>query len=388
MRQLPEESLTLAFTERARALRASGIDVVSLTAGEPDWPTPDHVRQAAVEAIRDGFTRYTATEGIPELREAVADHFRRQYSVPATADCTLVATGAKQCASLAIEAIAAEGDEVVILTPHWVSYPAMVKLAGAVPVFVSSGLREGFLPDPAKIRAALTPRTRALVLNSPVNPSGAVFPEALLREIAAIAAEADITLISDEVYARLVYGTTPHCSVGALEEAAGRVVTINGVSKSHAMTGWRIGFMHGPADVIRRVAAIQGQTTGNANSVAQRAALAALTGPDEPVRAMVEEFRARRDLVGASLRRVPGITVHPPEGAMFFFFELPPNARAEKGDASYAAAVQLLERHRVGLVPGSAFGDARCLRLSYSVPRPVLEEGLRRLAEGLTDLRT
>ena len=380
-----EESPTLALTEAARKLADSGIDIVSLTAGEPDFPTPEHVKEAAIAAVRANFTRYTPNQGTPELIEAVRWKFATDNQLAFKEDQVLVSSGAKQSVFNAIMALCAPGDEVVIFSPYWVSYPGIIKLAHAVPVVVPTLLSEGFLPDPERLRRALTPRTRALILNSPGNPTGVVYPRAVLEEIAAIAAEHRLTLISDEIYEKVLYGDHVHVSIGALESVRNQVVTVNGLSKAYAMTGWRIGFMGGPPDVIRGAAMVQSQTTSNANSIAQRAAVAALRGPQDDLHRMQEEYTRRRAYVLTQLAGLPGVELLPPQGAIYGFLHI---AGLSKGrDAGPATgtrvAAHLVDHHRVALVPGSAFGDDSFVRFSFSCPRPTLEKGMERIRAGL-----
>ena len=384
-----EESQTLALTAKAMRLKESGKDIVSLTAGEPDFPTPAHVKDAAVRAIKKDFTHYTPNRGIGDLVDAVILKFARDNGLHFTPEQILVCSGAKHAIFNVLQAICDSGDEVVILSPYWVSYPEMVKLVGAVPVIVPPGT--GFRPDPEAIRKAIGPKTKALILNTPNNPAGTVFTAEEIAAIAALAAERAIYVVSDEVYERVIFDGRTHTGIGAVPGIADRVITVNGVSKAYAMTGWRIGFVGGPADVVGAAARVQSQTTSCASSISQKASVAALSGSEKEIRAMVAEFQTRRDQVDAALREIPGVSVVRPEGAMFFFFNvgsfLGRSAHGRTMRSSADIAHHLLDHHMVALVPGSSFGDDSCLRLSFSSPPGLLDEGVKRIRRGLNELR-
>lgn len=386
-----EESRTLVLTNEARRLKAAGVDVVSLTAGEPDFPTPREAKAAAHRAIDEDFTRYTPTEGIPELLEAVRAKFLRENGLRYDADQILVSAGAKQCVFNALQAVCSPGDEVLFFSPYWVSYPALVQLARAVPVPLRPAPGSGFRPDLERLRRAVTPRTAAIVLNTPCNPTGDVLTAAELSGIAEIAERSDLFVISDEVYERLVYDGRRHLSIATLPGMADRVITVSSVSKSHAMPGWRIGYMGGPREVIAAAAKVQGHTTTCNNAVAQKAACAALAGPQEEMERMVVEFRSRRALVARLLSEIPGLDPPLPEGAMFFFLDVgrwigrTVNGTAIADDIELAA--YLLREHRLAIVPGSPFGEPGHLRLSFSSTEPLLREGIDRLIRALTQLQ-
>jgi aspartate aminotransferase len=376
-----EESGTLALTREARDLRTRGIDVVSMTAGEPDLPPPPHVSEAATAAIRENFTRYTATEGIPELLEAVIAKFARDNALRFTRDEVMVSAGAKYCVALSLQALCSSGDEVILASPYWVSYPFLVRLAGATPVIARGRGGEAFRLPVEAIASAVTPRTRVILLNTPCNPTGSVLGEGELEAIAGLASRHDLTVISDEVYETMVFDGRAHRSIAALPGMAERTVTIGSVSKSYAMPGWRLGYMGGPSEVIRAARLIQGHTLTCVSGVAQRAAAAALAGPQEFAREMARLFEHRRTVVHEELSHLEGLTPPSPEGAMFFFLDVRGFLREGEDDA--ALARELLSQHRVGLVPGSAFGEPGWLRLSLSSPDPLLREGVRRMASGL-----
>ncbi len=386
-----EESQTIALTARAVAMRAAGIDVVSMTAGEPDFPTPDHIKAAAIDAINANFTRYTAVQGIPELVQAVVDKFRNENSLQFSPSQIVVTTGAKQAIINTLIAICDPGDEILISAPYWVSYPAMVRLAGGTPIIVPSGLDRGFRPHLSGLESAVTPRTKAIIVNSPSNPSALVYSLEEMNAIAEFAKRHNLLILSDEVYEWMLFDTRRHVSIGTLPAAADRTVTINGVSKSYSMTGWRIGFMGGPEEITRAAIKVQSQMTSNANSIAQKAAVAALNGPKDFPRMMMVEYQKRRDNTLAALRSIHGITVVPPEGAMFFFLsvkDLIGRRTDEKQITSSTVLVEyLLHRHHVALIPGEAFGDDTCLRMSFSCGIRDLEEGLKRIARGIRELQ-
>jgi len=382
-----EESATLRLTQRARTMREAGIDIVALTAGEPDFATPAHVKEAARRAIDGDFTHYTANQGTPELIAAVIEKFRSENGLHYAPAEVLVSTGAKQSLFNALTAMLNPGDEVVIPAPYWVSYPAIVRLAGGVPVIVPPS--DGFRLDAGGIRTALTQRTRALIINTPCNPTGTVCTEGELGAIASLALEAGITVVSDEIYETMVFDGRVHASIGALPGMLPHVVTVNGVSKSYAMTGWRIGFMGGPEPVIALAARVQGQVTNNANSIAQKATVAALQGPRAPIEAMRDEFQRRRDFVARRFAS-GGVPQPAPEGAMFFLIDCARwIGRSARGRALSTAAdivEHLLEHHHVALVPGEAFGAPHHMRMSVAAPMEELDRGVERILRGLGEL--
>ena len=386
-----EQSQTLALTALAHRLRQEGRDIVTLTAGETDFPTPPVVKEAARKALRDNLTRYTANEGTAELLETIRHKFARENGIQLECDQILVSSGAKQSIFNALMALCSPGDEVVIISPYWVSYPEMVKLVQAVPVVVRTSMTDRFLPRPESIREAITRRTKALILNSPGNPSGMVSSGEACEEIAAIVRETGIFVVTDEIYEQVVYEGHRHFSIGSLQGVADQVITVNGVSKAYAMTGWRIGFMGGPREVVEAAAKVQSQTTSNANSIAQFAAVTALRECRDDVVRMVSELQLRRDLVYRSLKEIPEVDVLLPEGAIYAFFNVEAMLGRESGGrpvrTSSDIARYLLEEHRVALVPGSAFGQEGFLRLSFGGARDQLESGLARISEGLGNLR-
>ena len=385
-----EESHTLALTAKAKRMKEEGIDVISLTAGEPDFPTPRHVKEAAIRAIEADFTHYTANQGIRELVEAIIHKFSSENDLHFSPRQILVSNGAKHSIYNALQAICRPGDEVVFFSPYWVSYPAMVRLADATPVVVPTRLENGFSPDPRGLRRAINQRTKAIILNSPGNPTGAVYPRSLLEEIAAIVKETGVFVISDEIYEKVIYNGAMHFSIGSVRAIRDQVITVNGVSKAYAMTGWRIGYMGGPEEVIAAAGRLQSQVSSNANSIAQKATVAALGGSQRDIDMMVEEFHRRRDAGHALLKEIRGVDVPLPAGAFYFLFSVAPFIGREAGSQRMKdtadIAAYLLDHHHVATVPGSAFGAPDCLRISYACAMDDLEQGVRRLRRGLEEL--
>ncbi len=384
-------SPTLALNAKAKALAAQGVDVVSLAAGEPDFDTPEFIKQAAVEALRQGFTKYTPTSGIQELREAICAKLERDNKLTFAPDQVLVTVGAKHAIYNFFQALLNEGDEVIILAPYWVSYPEMVQLAGGKPVIVETREEDGFTPDPDAIRRALTPRTKAVVLNSPSNPSGAVFSRAALEGIAQALRGHDCLVVSDDIYEKLLY-QGQFLNIGNVApDLVPRLVVINGMSKAFSMTGWRMGYAAGPKWLLSGMQMIQDQSTSNAASFVQKAALAALKGPSDFFVPMVEEYRGRRDLVVDALNSIEGVRCRRPEGAFYVL----PNVRGLLGrsykGAPLTGSVQLseilLNDFRVAAMPGAPFGAEGYIRMSFATSREQLRKGLERFRELVGSLR-
>jgi aspartate aminotransferase len=388
--QQGEESQTLAIATKAKRLKDSGIDIVSLTAGEPDFPTPRHIKEAAIKAIEANFTKYTANEGAPDLIQAIIKKLSLENGLHFEPDQILVSNGAKQSIYNALQAICNKGDEVVIITPYWVSYPEMVKLVDAVPIFVKTTIEQKFKPDVRSIRRAINEKTKALIINSPNNPTGTVYTRSLLEEIAAVVKETGIYVISDEIYEKVLYDGARHFSIGSLRGVKDLVITVNGVSKAFSMTGWRIGYMGGPIAVMKAAAKFQSQVTSNANSIAQKATVAALSGSTNDLDAMVAEFKRRRDFVIDSLSAIREVKIFVPEGAFYVFFGvekfLGRKFNGQLINKSTDLAEYLLEKHGVATMPGFAFGDDKCLRISYACSMGELEKGMKRLKAALEGL--
>ncbi|RKH63245.1 pyridoxal phosphate-dependent aminotransferase [Corallococcus aberystwythensis] len=379
-------SATLALNARAKALAASGKDVVVLAAGEPDFDTPEFVKQAAIDALRSGFTKYTATAGMPELREAVCRKLEKDNGLKYAPDQVVVTAGGKQSLYNCFQALLDEGDEVIIFAPYWVSYPDMVHLAGGTPVIVPTREEDGYAPDPAAIKKALTPRTRAIVLNSPANPTGAVYSRATLEGIADAVRGHDCMLVTDDMYEKLLYTGEPFLNIGNVApDLLPRLLVSNGLSKSHAMTGWRLGYAAGPKALISGMQLVQDQSTSNASSITQKAALAALNGPTDTITAMVNEYRERRDLFVAGLNAIPGIRCRLPEGAFYAMADVRGLlGRAYKGKPltdSLQLSEALLNDFLVAAVPGDPFGAPGYIRMSFVTSREVLQKGLTRLRD-------
>ncbi len=383
--QLPP-SPTLGIAAKAQAMRAAGVDVISLAAGEPDFPTPEAVCQAGIAAIQSGFTKYTPTPGIPELRAAISEKLKRENQVNVLPEQVIVSSGAKQSVFNALNVLLNEGDEVILIAPYWMTYAEQVRLAGAIPAVVRTLAADGFVPQMDQLREAITGRTRAIILNSPCNPTGAVFSRQTIKEIAVLAIRHDLWVISDEIYEKLIYGET-HVSIASLgTEIADRTVTVNGCSKTFAMTGWRIGYAAAPLPVAKAMSNFQDQVTSNANSIAQKAAVAALALEPGVVESMRAEYETRRDLVLRQLRAIPNVTAPTPGGAFYVMPDLSAYLGGRISD-DCAMAEYLLEEARVATVPGSVFEGLGHVRLSYAASRENLQNGIQRIAEALEKLR-
>ncbi|MFQ5353954.1 MAG: pyridoxal phosphate-dependent aminotransferase [Thermodesulfobacteriota bacterium] len=385
------ESVTLAITAKAKAMKAAGMDVIGFGAGEPDFGTPQNICAAAVRAIGEGFTRYTPVGGIPELKKAVIAKFSLDNALQYTPEEVIVSCGAKHSLYNIFQAILDPGDEVIIPSPYWVSYPAVVSLAGGVPVILGTGTKSGFKMTPQGLRSAITPRTRALIINSPSNPAGTLYTEDELAGIAGAALEHDLLIISDEIYEKISYLGRPAPSIASLsEEVKARTVVVNGVSKAYAMTGWRIGYAAGPVDIIKAMTKLQSQSTSNPTSISQWASVEALTGPQETVDEMVSAFLKRRDAMVTGLNAIPGVRCVEPEGAFYVFADFSGLYGGRAGEriikSSLEMAAYLLEGVGVALVPGSAFGEDAFLRLSFATSMENITEGIKRIGLAAGDL--
>jgi aspartate aminotransferase len=383
--QRVKPSPTLAVTARAARLRAQGKDVIALGAGEPDFDTPEHIAQAAIDAIRGGFTRYTSVEGIDELKDAVIAKFERDNGLSYERSQILVSNGAKQCLYNLCMAVLDTGDEAVIPAPYWVSYPDMVLLADGLPVMPFAGMAQGYKITPRQLAAAITPKTRLVLLNSPCNPTGAAYTRMELRALGEVLIEHPrIVIGTDDMYEKIYWGPEPFCSLlSVVPELYPRTVTINGVSKAYAMTGWRIGYCGGPKELIAAMATIQGQSTTNASSISQKAAVAALNGDQSCVAKMNAAFKERRDIVVRALNALPGVSCLPGAGTFYAFADVS-RAMASLGcrdDAEFAE--MLLNEAGVAVVPGSGFGAPGHMRLSFACGLPTLEKALDRMARVL-----
>ncbi len=379
-----EGSPTLALAATAKALQKAGKPVIDLSAGEPDFPTPEAIKRAGLQAIHDNHTTYTPAAGIPELRSAIAHDLSKRLAVPYESSQVIVTTGAKHALYNAFQAICEPGDEVIVLTPYWVSYPAQIHLAGGRARLLPTREGERFQPDPDAIRSAITPRTKAIVLNSPSNPTGALLERDRLKVIAGLALDRHLTIISDEIYDRLVYPPAQPCSILHAEPAvAGQTLVVNGVSKTYSMTGWRIGYAAGPKPLIEAMGALQSHSTSNPTSISQHAALAAFTQPIPEVDTMVREFQQRRDRFVNGLNRLPGLSCVMPDGAFYAWCNI-----SRLGRPAAEIAARWLEEIFVVGVPGEGFGSPDHVRFSFAASPKALEEGLTRLEQWLRQHQT
>lgn len=375
-------SLTLAISAKAKEMKAKGIDVISFGAGEPDFDTPEHIKKAAIQAIQNGFTKYTTTSGIIELKEAICKKFERDNNLRYKTENILVSTGAKQCLYNLIQVLINPGDRVILPVPYWVSYEEMVKLAGGKCDIIQT---KHFRLDPEDLKKNITKKTKLLILNSPSNPTGYVYSKDELQEIAKICVEKNMYVISDEIYEPLIY-EKKHISIAELGEDIKKLtIVVNGVSKAYSMTGWRLGYCAGEKDIIRGAALLQDHLTSNANSIAQKAAVEALNGPQEVVDMMREVYKKRRDYIVGRLKNIPKLAVSIPDGAFYVFVDV---SRLYKGTITTSGEFckQLLEKKYVAAVPGSAFGDDRFIRLSYATSDENIRKGIDRLEEFVYDI--
>lgn len=380
-------SATLAMAAKATELRAQGIDIISLSLGEPDFDPPQHVLEAAQEAMQSGYHKYSPVDGYKELREAICRKFERENGLKYSPEQIVVSTGAKQCLANVALCLVDGGDEVLVPAPYWVSYSDLIKLAGGTPIELRSGIATDFKITPEQLEEAITERTKMVWLNSPCNPSGSVYSRAELEALAAVLRKyPNILICSDEIYEHIRF-EGEHTSIASLEGMYERTITINGVSKAFAMTGWRIGYMAAPQWIAKACTKMQGQITSGTNSIAQRATIAALDAPLEKIQYMIDEFRVRRDLVVDGLRQIPGLKVNRPQGAFYIFMDvsafLGKTLRGREIKTTDDMAMYLLEEAKVATVAGSAFGSNDCVRLSYATSREVLSEAVRRIAEAL-----
>ncbi len=385
--QRVKPSPTLAVTARAARLKAQGKDVIGLGAGEPDFDTPAHIAEAGIQAIRGGFTRYTNVDGIDELKDAIVAKFQRDNAITYERNQILVSSGAKQTIYNLCMAVLDPGDEAIIPAPYWVSYPDMVLLADGLPVMPFAGMAQGYKITPRQLATSITPKTRLLLLNSPCNPTGAAYTRAELRALGEVLLEHPrIVIGTDDMYEKIFFDAEPFCSLlTAVPELYGRTVTINGVSKSYAMTGWRIGYCGGPKELIQAMSTIQGQSTSNASSISQKAAVAALNGDQQPVATMNAAFKERRDYVVRTLNSLPGVSCLPGAGTFYAFAEVSRAMAALNCRDDGEFAELLLNDAGVAVVPGSGFGAPGHVRLSFATSMSTLEKALGRIARLLSE---
>jgi aspartate aminotransferase len=385
--QRVKPSPTLAVTARVAELRAAGKDIIGLGAGEPDFGTPDHIKAAAIQAIKDGFTRYTAVDGTPGLKQAIIAKFSKDNGLDYSPEQILVSCGGKQSFYNLCQALLNAGDEVVIPAPYWVSYPDMVLLADGEPVIITTGVDTRFKITPEQLNAAITPRTRLVVLNSPSNPTGVAYTRAELAALGEVLLQHPHVLVAtDDMYEHILWSEEPFCNIlNACPSLYERTIVLNGVSKAYAMTGWRIGYAGGPADLIKAMKKIQSQSTSNPTSISQVAAQAALEGDQSCIEPMLKAFHERHDFVVAALNAIPGIECLPADGTFYCFPHVQAVIDRLDGVADdVALAAHLLDAAGVALVPGSAFGAPGYIRFSFAIGMDVLEDALGRLRKALT----
>ena len=388
---LIKPSVTLAIAAKAGKLRSEGVDVVNFSAGEPDFDTPEHIKAAAVEALRKGMTKYTDVKGIEPLREAVSQKYQKEYGLSYRKEDVIVSCGAKHSIYNLLQAVVNPGDEVLIPAPYWVSYSDMALLAGGIPKLITTNEATGFRIKPEQLQAALTPKTRVFFLNSPCNPTGASYNREELLAIGAILERHDCLILADDIYEKIIYdGFQVHNIVALCPALRERTIIVNGVSKTYAMTGWRIGYALGPSDVVAAAGKIQSQSTSNPTSIAQAAALEAIRGPQDEVATMVREFQKRRNAIVEKLNAIPGIHCLKPEGAFYVF----PNIRQLLGKTCHGKkltspcdiADYLLDEAKVAGVPGEDFGSREHIRFSYATSFEDIEKGCARIRDAVLKL--
>jgi len=384
-------SPTLALDAQSKAMKAKGIDIVNFGVGEPDFDTPEHIKDAAIKALRDGFTKYTPVGGIDPLKDAIIEKFRGDNNLSYVREEIIVSCGAKHSLYNIAQALFSPGDEVLITSPYWVSYPEQVLLNDAIPVFMGTYESDSFMVKPEVLESHITKKTKALILNSPSNPTGLTYDKKTLEQIAEVVLRKGIYVISDEIYEKLTYDGFVHVSIASLdEEMKKKTIVVNGLSKSHAMTGWRVGYAAGPAEIIKAMTNIQSQSTSNPTSIAQKAAIEALTGPQNFIKIMVSEFDKRRKFLINELNSIPGISCITPTGAFYAFpntFKLYGKSFGNrKITSSGDLGLYLLEEAKVALVPGEAFGDDSYVRLSYATSMDEIKKGVDRIREAVLRL--
>jgi aspartate aminotransferase len=371
-------SATLAITAQAKKMKAEGLDIIGFGAGEPDFDTPDYIKQAAKRAIDSGFTKYTPASGTTELKQAICRKFKADNNLEYAADEILVSCGAKHSIFNAVLALCQEGDEVILPAPYWVSYPEIITACGAKAIILNTARQNNFKVLPEQLRRAITSKTRLLILNSPSNPTGMVYARKELEAIAGIIAKKNILCLADEIYEKIIYDNQEHISIASLgDKIKKQTIVINGVSKSYAMTGWRIGYAAADKEIIQAMSNLQSHSTSNPASISQSAALAALTGPQEETARMVEEFKKRRDYMLEQIDKIKGLSYLKPQGAFYVFVD----ATKILGGDTLSLTKKLLSEAKVAVVPGEAFGAKGYLRLSYATSMQNITEGLQRIQQ-------
>ena len=382
-----EESQTLEMAKKARELSAKGVKVINLSLGEPDFSTPVHIVDAAKKALDEGYTKYTPVAGFLDLRQAISDKFKQDNGLNYSPNQIVVSTGAKHSIMNVILSLINPGDEVIVPAPFWVSYSEMIKLASGIPVFVRSNVENNYKSSAADFEAAITPKTKMFLFSSPCNPSGSVYSKSELKEIADMFGKyPNIYIVSDEIYEHINF-VSKHESIGQFESVADRVITVNGVAKAFSMTGWRIGYIGAPEFIAKACEKLQGQFTSGANSIAQRATLAALTGSMQPTKMMAEAFLKRRDLVINRIKDIPGVLCNVPDGAFYVFpdfsYFIGKTLKGNRIESTKDLCYYLLEEAHVSTVSGEAFGNPECIRISYSVNETDLHYAFDRLKDAL-----
>lgn len=368
-------SLTLAITAKAKKMRSEGVNIVSLAAGEPDFDTAQNIKDAAIEAINSGFTKYTPASGMPELKSAIVDKLKKDNGLEYNTSAISVSCGAKHSLYNIFQAVCQMGDEVIIPTPYWLSYPEMVRLSGAKAIFLKTKERDCFRMKIDELKKSLTKRTKAIIINSPSNPTGAIYDREQLEEIADIAISRKLLIISDEIYEKLIYENGKHISIASLGEGVKRLtLVVNGVSKSYSMTGWRIGYIAGAEEIIEAINTIQSHSTSNPASISQKAALEAIRGDQSQVSVMLKEFETRRNYLMNRIRAIEGISAINPEGAFYIFCNI-----TKIGLGSIQLANKLLDEAKVAVIPGKPFGSDKHIRLSFAIAQTEIEEGINRI---------
>lgn len=385
-----EGSATLAITALVKKLKAEGKDVLSFSAGEPDFPTPSFIKDAAIRAINENFTKYTANAGTPDLIAAIIAKFKNDNNLEYTPGEILVSSGAKQSIYNVLMALCNPGDEVIYQSPYWVSYPEMVKLVQGKSIVIDAGPESDYKITPAQLKAAITPKSKVFIFNSPSNPSGAAYTPDEIKALCAVLEESNIVTISDEIYEKITFDGGQHYSPAQYPGLRDKTVVVNGLSKAYSMTGWRVGYAAGPKSIIDLAANLQSHSTSNACSVSQKAATAALTGPTAEIEMMAIKFQERRDLIIKGLGEIDGIKCPVPGGAFYAFFDVSSfygkSFQNEKIKSSSEMCTYLLAEENIGLVPGDAFGNDNCVRMSFACSERNIVEGLRRLKNGLEKL--
>ena len=385
-------SITLAITAKAKELKNQGVDVVSFGAGEPDFNTPENIINAAIKAMKDGKTKYTPAGGVLELKETICNKFKKDNKLEYKTSQITISTGAKQCLANAFMAVLNPGDEVLIPVPYWVSYPELVKLADGIPVFVETLKENNYKYTISDLESAVTEKTKAILINSPNNPTGTIYHENELLEIAEFAKKHDLLIVSDEIYEKLIYDGEKHVSIATLsEDAYNRTIVINGVSKTYAMTGWRLGYAASSEEITKLMTSIQSHMTSNTNTITQYAAIEALNGPEEELNVMIKEFENRRNFMIDKLSKLPEISIIKPSGAFYIMVNISAYLNTTFKNQSISNSVEfskvLLEEEKVAVIPGAGFGLDNYIRLSYATSMDVIETGIDRISIFLSKIK-